>query len=85
MGRRELVGITVRAACMHLHDPSIDNYIREGIYPNRGSWPLTLGQESSGIIVELPPQDSPAWSDPEFIRRGFKVGAKVAAVSRQGA
>lgn len=55
----------------------IDNYQRSGLYPNKGSWPLTLGNEASGTIVELPPSapDIAAYKE-----RAFELGQRVAVV-----
>lgn len=55
----------------------IDNYQREGLYPNARGWPMPLGVEGAGTIVALP-QDPPAAE--EYKRRGFALGQRVAFV-----
>ncbi|KAH7103239.1 NAD(P)-binding protein [Auriculariales sp. MPI-PUGE-AT-0066] len=59
----------------------IDNFMRSGMYPNKGDWPLTLGVEAAGTIVALPvtvPQNS------DYDARRFTVGQKVAVCSAGG-
>ncbi|CAE7168832.1 unnamed protein product [Rhizoctonia solani] len=59
----------------------IDTYFRGGVYPRET--PFTLGQEAAGTIAALPSSSSVLDSD-EYKRRGFKEGAKVAALVSGG-
>jgi len=54
----------------------IDNYFRTGIYPI-ATWPYFLGEESSGTIVALP-SDPAVLNDPDYKKRHFSVGQRVA-------
>ncbi|KZP28895.1 NAD-P-binding protein [Athelia psychrophila] len=54
----------------------IDTYFRKGLYPIK-SFPAFVGQEASGIIVGLP-TDQAVLDDPEFKKRAFATGSKVA-------
>ncbi|KAF7303124.1 USP domain-containing protein [Mycena kentingensis (nom. inval.)] len=54
----------------------IDTYYRKGLYPVK-EWPAILGVEAAGTIVALP-TDEAVLSDPEYKKRGYTIGAKVA-------
>lgn len=57
--------------------PSVDTYFRTGLYPV--SFPFTLGQEGSGVIVKLPTAPE-VLENEDYKRRGFQIGDRVAAV-----
>jgi len=59
----------------------IDTYFREGIYAVN-SYPWTAGQDSVGVVERLP-TDPNVLSDPEYKKRNYEVGQKVACVSIQ--
>jgi NADPH:quinone reductase-like Zn-dependent oxidoreductase len=48
------------------------------LYPLK-EFPAVIGTEAAGTILALP-TDSAVLEDPEYKKRGFKVGAKVAVV-----
>ncbi|KAJ7724227.1 NAD-P-binding protein [Mycena metata] len=54
----------------------IDTYYRKGLYPLK-ELPAALGAEASGTIVKLP-TDSAVLEDPQYKKRGYVVGGKVA-------
>jgi len=54
----------------------IDTYYRKGLYPIE-SFPAIMGQEASGTIVGLP-TDPTILDDPQYKKRGFEMGGKVA-------
>ncbi|KAF8120114.1 chaperonin 10-like protein [Mycena galopus ATCC 62051] len=54
----------------------IDTYFRKGLYPLK-ELPGAIGAEMSGTILALP-TDETVLEDPEYRKRGFTVGAKVA-------
>ncbi|KAF7307238.1 USP domain-containing protein [Mycena indigotica] len=54
----------------------IDTYYRKGLYPVKG-FPAILGSEASGTILALP-TDENVLNDPEYKKRGYSVGARVA-------
>ncbi|KAF8215817.1 adaptin N terminal region-domain-containing protein [Mycena galopus ATCC 62051] len=54
----------------------IDTYFRKGLYPLK-ELPGAIGAEMSGTILALP-TDETVLEDPEYKKRGFTVGAKVA-------
>jgi len=60
----------------------IDTYYRKGLYPIK-SFPVIVGEEAAGTIVGLP-SDQATLDNPEFKKRGFEKGAKV-AVNSSGA
>jgi D-arabinose 1-dehydrogenase-like Zn-dependent alcohol dehydrogenase len=51
---------------------------REGIYPASG-FPFVIGKEASGIVVALPTDES-VLNDPDYKKRGYKEGSRVAVV-----
>ncbi|EGN93658.1 hypothetical protein SERLA73DRAFT_189395 [Serpula lacrymans var. lacrymans S7.3] len=53
----------------------IDTYYRQGIYPV-SSFPFVLGKETAGIVVALPTDDT-VLSDPDYQKRGYRVGSRV--------
>ena len=53
-------------------------YDREGVYPV-SSFPFVIGKESAGVIVELP-TDEAVLNDPDYKKRGYKQGSRVAVV-----
>lgn len=53
----------------------IDTYQRSGLYANT-SWPMLLGNEAAGEIVQLP-TDPQVCNDPWYTKGGYKVGSKV--------
>jgi len=55
---------------------SIDTYFRKGLYPIE-KFPQTSGLEASGRIVALPTDDV-TLNDPDYKKRNFKIGDKVA-------
>jgi NADPH:quinone reductase len=55
---------------------------RKGIYPTK-SFPAIIGTEAAGTIVGLP-TDQAVLDDPEYKKRAFEMGGKV-ATSRLGA
>lgn len=57
----------------------IDTYYREGIYP-LDKFPFLIGEESSGTVVGLP-TDTAVLNDPDYQKRGYKVGSVVAVHS----
>ncbi|KAG2155734.1 hypothetical protein DEU56DRAFT_868123 [Suillus clintonianus] len=54
----------------------IDTYYREGLYPPP-KFPFVNGQEASGVIVALPTDES-VLNDPDYKKRGYKEGCRVA-------
>ncbi|KAG1820321.1 uncharacterized protein BJ212DRAFT_1478448 [Suillus subaureus] len=56
----------------------IDTYYRqvEGIYKASG-FPFVIGEEASGVVVALP-TDEPVLNDPDYKKRGYKEGSRVA-------
>ncbi|KAJ7754990.1 NAD-P-binding protein [Mycena maculata] len=54
----------------------IDTYYRKGLYALK-EFPAIIGTELSGTIVALP-MDAAVLEDPEYKKRGYTVGAKVA-------
>jgi len=54
----------------------IDTYFRKGLYPI-ASFPAISGGEATGIIVGLP-SDQAVLDNPDFKKRGFEKGGKVA-------
>jgi len=54
----------------------IDTYYRKGLYPLK-EFPAVIGTEMAGTILALP-TDPATLEDPEYKKRGFTVGAKVA-------
>ncbi|KAJ8586493.1 NAD(P)-binding protein [Rhizopogon salebrosus TDB-379] len=54
----------------------IDTYYREGIYPP-SEFPFVIGKESAGVIVGLP-TDEAVLNDPDYKKRGYKEGSRVA-------
>ncbi|KAJ7657985.1 NAD-P-binding protein [Mycena rosella] len=54
----------------------IDTYFRKGLYP-LGELPAAIGTELSGTILALPTHEA-VLEDPEFKKRGYAVGARVA-------
>ncbi|KAJ7897228.1 NAD-P-binding protein [Mycena olivaceomarginata] len=54
----------------------IDTYFRKGLYPLK-EFPAAIGAELAGTIVALP-KDETVLEDPDYKKRGFTVGAKVA-------
>ncbi|KAJ7492283.1 NAD-P-binding protein [Mycena latifolia] len=54
----------------------IDTYFRKGLYPLNG-FPAAIGTELSGTILVLP-TDQAVLDDPEYKKRGFTVGTRVA-------
>ncbi|THH16361.1 hypothetical protein EUX98_g9311 [Antrodiella citrinella] len=60
---------------------SIDTYLRKGLYPI-SSFPHINGLEASGRIAALP-TDEATLNDPEYKKRNFKVGDKVAVYSME--
>ena len=59
----------------------VDTSMRSGKFPSK-SFPVGLGGESSGIVVGLP-KDEQVLDDPDYKKRGFVEGAKVAVVRLQ--
>jgi len=53
-------------------------HFREGIYP-LNKFPFLIGEESSGTVVGLP-TDTAVLNDPDYQKRGYKVGSVVAVV-----
>ena len=51
---------------------------RKGLYPI-SNFPYVLGSESAGVIAGLP-TDAAVLNDPEYQKRGYKEGARVAVV-----
>ncbi|KDQ63083.1 hypothetical protein JAAARDRAFT_29081 [Jaapia argillacea MUCL 33604] len=56
----------------------IDTYFRKGLYPIT-TFPAVLGMEAAGTIVQLP-TDEKVVNDPDFKKRGYEVGSKVAVM-----
>lgn len=54
----------------------IDTYYREGIYAASG-FPFVIGKEASGVVVGLPTDES-VLNDPDYKKRGYKEGSRVA-------
>lgn len=54
----------------------IDTYYREGIYAASG-FPFVIGKEASGVVVGLP-TDETVLNDPDYKKRGYKKGSRVA-------
>ncbi|KAG2155733.1 hypothetical protein DEU56DRAFT_768944 [Suillus clintonianus] len=54
----------------------IDTYYREGIYP-ASHFPFVIGKEASGVVVALPTDES-VLNDPDYKKRGYKEGSRVA-------
>ncbi|KAJ7070687.1 NAD-P-binding protein [Mycena amicta] len=54
----------------------IDTYYRKGLYPVT-EFPAVIGVEASGTIVALP-TDENVLNDPDYKKRGYTVGARVA-------
>ncbi|KAI0293450.1 NAD-P-binding protein [Russula brevipes] len=54
----------------------IDTYQRSGLYPTQKR-PLPIAKEVSGIVLELP-SDQSVLESPEFKSRGFEKGGRVA-------
>ncbi|KAJ7024414.1 hypothetical protein C8F04DRAFT_1131863 [Mycena alexandri] len=54
----------------------IDTYYRKGLYPVK-EFPAVIGTEAAGTILALP-TDPAVLEDPQYKKRGFTVGAKVA-------
>ncbi|KAG1892608.1 hypothetical protein F4604DRAFT_1700434 [Suillus subluteus] len=54
----------------------IDTYYREGIY-KAPAFPFVIGEEASGVIVALP-TDKSVLNDPDYKKRGYKIGSRVA-------
>ncbi|KAJ6520184.1 hypothetical protein C8R45DRAFT_954206 [Mycena sanguinolenta] len=54
----------------------IDTYYRQGLYPLK-EFPAIIGTEMAGTILALP-TDPNVLNDPEYKKRGYTVGAKVA-------
>ncbi|KAJ7109847.1 hypothetical protein C8R44DRAFT_800726 [Mycena epipterygia] len=54
----------------------IDTYYRKGLYPLK-EFPAIIGTEASGTILALP-TDKTVLDDPDYKKRGYTVGAKVA-------
>ena len=52
---------------------------REGLYPIP-HFPYILGKEAAGVITGLP-TDEAVLNDPEYQKRGYKEGARVAAAA----
>ena len=50
----------------------------KGLYPIK-EFPAVIGTEASGTILALPTDES-ILNNPDYKRRNFKVGGKVAAV-----
>jgi len=59
----------------------IDTYQRQGLYPNKAGWPMILGTEATGEIVQLP-TDPDVLNNPWFKSSGYKLGGKVAVRGR---
>jgi NADPH:quinone reductase len=55
-------------------------YDREGVYPPTG-FPFVIGKEAAGVIVSLP-TDEAVLNDPDYKKRGYKEGSRVAIVRR---
>lgn len=55
---------------------SVDGHRRKGIYPTK-SFPAIVGTEAAGVIVGLP-TDSAVLDNPDYRRRAFEKGGKVA-------
>lgn len=55
----------------------IDIYFRQGIYSANKPFPFAIGKEAAGTVVGLP-TDSTVLDDPEYQKRGYKVGSRVA-------
>jgi NADPH2:quinone reductase len=51
---------------------------RKGLYPVK-DFPAVLGTEAAGVIAALP-TDAAVLAHPEYKKRGFAVGGKVAVV-----
>jgi NADPH2:quinone reductase len=51
---------------------------RKGLYPVK-DFPAVLGTEAAGVIAALP-TDEAVLAHPEYKKRGFAVGGKVAVV-----
>ncbi|KAH7916395.1 hypothetical protein BJ138DRAFT_1131914 [Hygrophoropsis aurantiaca] len=54
----------------------IDTYYRQGVYPV-SSFPFVLGKETAGTVVGLP-TDEAVLNDPDYQKRGYKEGSRVA-------
>jgi len=57
----------------------IDTYFRKGLYPI-SNFPYVLGRESAGVVAGLP-TDAAVLNDPEYQKREYKEGARVAVQS----
>jgi NADPH2:quinone reductase len=78
-GGVNFVDTYVRYACPHPEAPVRDScYSSSGDFPSE-SFPAVLGTESTGEIVSLP-TDPKVLNHPEYKKRGFKIGSKVAVV-----
>lgn len=51
---------------------------REGVYPVSG-FPFVIGKEASGVVVALPTDES-VLNNPDYKKRGYKEGSRVAVV-----
>jgi len=58
---------------------SIDTYFRKGLYKLE-KLPQISGFEAAGILAALPTDES-VLNDPQYQKRGYKVGARVAVYS----
>ncbi|OJA18059.1 hypothetical protein AZE42_05431 [Rhizopogon vesiculosus] len=56
----------------------IDTYYREGVY-TPPEFPFVIGEEAAGVIVSLP-TDEAVLNDPDYKKRGYKEGSRVAVV-----
>ncbi|KAG6334135.1 hypothetical protein ID866_4958 [Astraeus odoratus] len=54
----------------------IDTYYRQGIYAP-GAFPFVIGKEAAGVVVGLP-SDPAVLNDPDYQKRGYEEGSKVA-------
>ncbi|KAI5998109.1 hypothetical protein EDD15DRAFT_294348 [Pisolithus albus] len=60
----------------------IDIYFREGIYSSDKPFPFVIGKEGAGTVIGLP-TDPAVRDDPEFQKRGYKIGSRVSMAPTQ--
>jgi len=53
-------------------------YDREGVY-TPPEFPFVIGKEAAGVIISLP-TDETVLNDPDYKKRGYKEGSRVAIV-----
>ncbi|KAI6048062.1 hypothetical protein EDC04DRAFT_2886844 [Pisolithus marmoratus] len=54
-----------------------DIYFRYRIYSYKGYFPFVIGKEGAGTVIGLP-TDTTVRDDPEYQKRGYKIGSRVA-------